>query len=57
VAVGIFFIFQQLIVAMAQLASATFIALIASLAIIVVTFCQALLNGTVGGSIYRQLRL
>jgi hypothetical protein len=56
VAVGIFFIFQQLIVAMAQLASATFIALIASLAIIVVTFCQALLNGTVAGSIYRQLR-
>jgi hypothetical protein len=45
-----------LIVAMAQLASATFIALIASLAIIVVTFCQALLNGTVAGSIYRQLR-
>jgi hypothetical protein len=55
IAVGVFFIFQQLIVEMAKLASATFIALVASLAIIFVTFCQALLNGTVAGSIYRQL--
>jgi hypothetical protein len=56
VAVGIFFLFQQMIVEMAKLASATFIALIASIAIIVVTFCQALINGTVAGSIYRQLQ-
>jgi hypothetical protein len=55
-AVGVFFLFQKLIVEMAQLASATFIAVVASLAIIAVTFCQALINGTVAGSIYRQLK-
>lgn len=55
VALGVLFVCQQLIVEMAKLTSAAFVALIASVAIIIVTFCQALINGTVAGSIYRQL--
>jgi hypothetical protein len=55
IAVGALFLCQQAVADIAKFADKTIVVIVASIAVIAITFCQSLLNGTLAGAIYRQL--